>query len=1014
MKITFDNNNTNQNVDKVMTTTYRDTQTEKTNQTGGYALDISGTVMDNNAYKGQGKTVEEVMQDAGNIDVAAQRDYLTVMSNSMSAEDFGRMMEDGYQIGDMDVEEVVTIVDTIKAELVKGGVQVEGYTDQLDLETLKKITGSEVFARELSKQFAEHDVPVTEENVRDAKKAYDKAAELQEMTDGAIKYMVENHMEPTIDNLYLAGYSSTSDGDRQGRGYYADSAGYYAKKAEDYNWQQLRPQMEKVLEEAGLEINEETLENAKWLIEKGIPLTPEAAEACNRLDNLKLPQSDEQILSAIAAAIADGKSAGAANLTDGKSNLEKAAEYVERFERITNEAADKTAAEGKELTLANLEAAQRQLSAAQDSIEENRSDNSFSDKQENTSPAPVMTEIPEDVAARRRLEEVRLMMTIEANRKLLESGYSIDTAELEKLVDALKQLEAQQNQLLFGEANIERASEKAAVYVETRHKLDEIPHMPIDVSGRFKVEDKDFTLNNVHTEGAALRNHYDEARDKYESWMTATREDMGDNIRKAFRNVDDILADLELEASEENRRAVRILSYNKMELSYENIQAVRASDMELRRVIDRMTPAVVLQTIRDNKNPLEMTIPELNDYLDSMRYEEEQENEKYSKFLYKLDKNNAISEEERTAFIGIYRMFRQFEKTDDAAVGALLNMGAELSFKNMLSAMRSQKKVGMDFMIDDAFAGIDVIKNTMSITGQIESGFRKYYQDIVADIADRMAKQDAATEKDYQEEQIGDLREACDVEESVIEELLNNRQPVTANNLLAANMLMNKPGYLFKQLDEFTKPADKDKVKNAMSHLQESMTDKESTQEAYGEMQEVFEDILEEAQYDDEIRYIDLKAIQSCRKQLTLAGNLAQEENYQIPVEINGERASIHLKVLHGAEGGKVKAAFSTESDGDIAAEFSIRNGKMSGYIACSTKEGTSRIQDKEDTLRAEFARNVESLARNEVELGSIGVIHSKELDLNSFAQEGSSNGTSVQTADLYQIAKVFITAITA
>ena len=38
--------------------------------------------------------------------------------------------------------------------------------------------------------------------------------------------------------------------------------------------------------------------------------------------------------------------------------------------------------------------------------------------------------------------------------------------------------------------------------------------------------------------------------------------------------------------------------------------------------------------------------------------------------------------------------------------------------------------------------------------------------------------------------------------------------------------------------------------------------------------QEVFEDILEEAQYDDEIRYIDLKAIQSCRKQLTLAGNL--------------------------------------------------------------------------------------------------------------------------------------------
>ena len=83
MKITFDNNSTNQNVDKVATTTYRDTRTEKTNRPGAYALDISGTVMDNTAYKGQGKTAEDVMQDAGQIDLATQRDYMTVMSNTV-------------------------------------------------------------------------------------------------------------------------------------------------------------------------------------------------------------------------------------------------------------------------------------------------------------------------------------------------------------------------------------------------------------------------------------------------------------------------------------------------------------------------------------------------------------------------------------------------------------------------------------------------------------------------------------------------------------------------------------------------------------------------------------------------------------------------------------------------------------------------------------------------------------------------------------------------------------------
>ncbi|MDE5932647.1 MAG: hypothetical protein K2H40_09230, partial [Lachnospiraceae bacterium] len=228
-------------------------------------------------------------------------------------------------------------------------------------------------------------------------------------------------------------------------------------------------------------------------------------------------------------------------------------------------------------------------------------------------------------------------------------------------------------------------------------------------------------------------------------------------------------------------------------------------------------------------------------------------------------------------------------------------------------------------------------------------------------------------------------------------------------------MLMNQRGSLYKKLEELTKPADKDKVKNAVSHLQESMTDKETVQEAYGEMQQVFADILDEAKYDDDISYIDLKAIQSCQKQLTLAGNLAQEENYHIPVEINGETTSIHLKVLHGTEeGGKVKAVLSTESYGDVAAEFSIRNKQLSGYIACSTPEGTSQLQSREEDLRSEFQKHVESLVQNKLEFGSIGIVHSSELDLNSFAAEEPSDASSAQTADLYQVAKAFIAAITA
>lgn len=1019
MKITFENNNTSQNVDKVMTTTYRNIGTDKAEQSGIYALDISGTVMDNTAYKGQGKTAKEVMQDAGQIDLAVQKDYMAVMSNSMSTEDFNRMVKDGYHIGDMNVEEVVTIVDKIKAELIKGGTQVTGYTDSIDEETLESITGSEVFARELYSQFAYYDIPITEENVKDTVKAYDKAAELDELSEGAIKYMVENNMEPTIDNLYLADHSSAKNGDRQGKGYYSDALGYYAKKAEEFDWQNLQPQMEKVLEEAGLEVNEETLENAKWLIEKGIPLTPEAAAQLNKLDKLKLPQDEKQLLSAIAAAIADGKKAGGADLSDGKSNLEKAAEYIERFNAVTDEAVDKTIADGKKLTLINLETSQNRLVENNDIDKKDTPKNYFdttrqtTDIQKNVANYDEVINNSENISARRQLEEIRLMMTIEANNKLLESGYAIDTAELEDLVDALKKAEDQQKQLLFGDQDVESAAQKAELYSQTCSKVAEIPYLPAAVIGRFKVTDEDFTLNQVHAEGCSLRNGYDEAKEKYESWMTP-REELGDSIKQAFRNIDSLLEDMDLERSEDNRRAIRILTYNKMELSYENIQAVKNSDFELHRVINKMTPAVVLQTIRDGKNPLDMTIPELNDYLDSMQYAKEEEDIKYSKFLYKLDRNNAIDEQERAAFIGIYRMFRQFEKTDDAAVGALINMGAELSFKNMLSAVRSNKKVGMDFVIDDVFNGIDVIEKSMSITGQIDFGFSRYFKDSAGQTADNMASQDEALQEEYQKDQMQDIREICDVEDSVIEELLHYRQPVTANNLLAVDLLMNKPGQMFKKLDDLTKSADKNKVRDMAKHLTEAMTDKDSATEAYDEMQSVFEDILDEAQYSGDMNYIDLKAIQNCHKQLTLAGNFAQEENYHIPVEINGEITAIHLKVLHDREdGGKVKATLDTESYGKIAAEFGIRNKKVSGYIACSTLEGVDEVQNKNASLQNRLKDSVSALASNELELENIGIIHSNDLDLNAFANEDSPEVSSVQTADLYQIAKVFITVIT-
>lgn len=1031
MKITFDHSTVNQNVDRAATA-YRDTQTTRTERSGDYALDISGKVMDNNAYGGHGKTAEEVMQDAGAIDVATQTDFMTVMSNTMSEEDFARLQKEGYHPGDMDIEEVVTIVDKIKAELIKGGTEVAGYTDDLDKDTLVQITGSEAFASELAAQFAAHDVPLTEENVRAAKEAFERAMQTKAPGEGAVKYMVENRMEPTIDNLYMADHSAATDSHRQGHGYYAaDNTGYYAKKAEDYNWEQLRPQIERVLEEAGLDITEENVESAQWLIGVGVPLTAETMEALHKVEQAGQPWDQTKILSAVAAAISDGKKAGDANLADGRSELERAADYVESYGQISDEAVDLAVAEEKELTLRNLKKAQEKIDAGN------------------------MADTPQAVTERRQLEEVRLMMTIEANRKLMASGYSIDTTELEALVDALKKLEQEQNQKLFGESDAAAAAGKAALYDEVQQKTAEIPYLPAAVLVRYVGAEETFTLDSVYENGTALKNAYESARESYETLMTAPRADMGDSIRKAFRNVDDILKDMGLETSEENRRAVRILGYNSMDITDDNMDAVKKYDMELQQTIRRMTPAASLQAIRDGKNPLTMSIAELNQYLDESGADDTAKEEKFSKYLYKLEKSHAVTEQEREAYIGIYRMFRQLEKTDDAAVGSLLKEGAQISFSNLLTAMRSTKKQGMDYRVDDGFDGVDGMMKTKSITDQILSGFpalgqenaesgnqksgqsseqaESYYHLLAGQIADtiepealaaaeltaettmeefadtmRQQEIDASLDQAYMQEQLQSYRGLENVEEAVVQELLAYRQPVTANNLEAAQAFRKKPGALYRKLQELEGGADALEGKRKAETLIESLTDKESAQEAYEEMQEIFSSLLDEAM-DAPDDYLDLRTLQSCKKQLALAGNLAREENYQIPVEINGELTAINLKVLHGQGSGRVNVTAQTEEYGQITARFSLKEQTVSGYIACESAEGTQWLQGRQEDLKDALTGS-----GKDGEIGSLVILQGREINGEEYKLEEAKDGAGEQTAQLYGIAKAFITALTA
>ena len=1109
---------TSQNSTETVTTTYKpaiSSQGTGTVSRSGFTLDIADKVMDNGAYAGHGMTAEDIMQQAANANVNVQKDFMVVMSSCVSGEDLQKMQEEGFTPGSTDVETYVTIVDEIKVKLAEAGVEVAGYNDNLDVEKIEQITGNRVDANalvnELSQALQESDMPVTQDNIEELVKAVMEGSSIETISEDAIKYMVVNQKAPTIENVYKAQYSSAGS-IKQAQGYYSEGAGsygkYLARKADTINWENLKGQLESVVKQAGLDTDKETkaqaLENAKWLVASGIELNEKNLNLVTGLKNLSLPLGQKELVDMCVTAMENGKAPIKADMTGEANIAQQAREIAEEVKNISDEAVHDVVASGNELNLKNLSAAQKQIEEQQ--ISQSASVSSTNEEiTTKTIDQTVDAAALRETEAKRQLEEIRLMMSEEANRHLLKSGISIDTMKLSKLVEALKTAEENIKAALYKGNSPEENTQRAVLYEETLTKTKEIAGMPAAVLGKMASSPQSYTLLRIHEEGRELQEQAEsqeqnakqdagqnpnqgqqkQAAATYETLMTAPRKDLGDKISKAFRNVDDILTDMNLETSEANRRAVRILGYNSMEITEKNINAVKQADSQVQSVISKMTPATTLQMIREQKNPLEMTMQELEAYLGSRETEPVQDAEKYSKFLQKLDRSHSISKDEREAYIGIYRMFRQIEKSDGAVIGSIVSTGAQMNFKNMLSAVRTNADKNMDVQIDDGFGALEnLITKGKAIDEQISAGYQnqtnneqeQYYARLSGEIKNELADRtdleklrdvnisEATTIEKFADDikmtQLSEnspvqsqekaenlktfrqnMQEAEQIDEQVIETLIDYGQSISVDNIQAATMLLFDRGALFKQVMGQGKAID-GKTENTQAEGDNTTQDGGNTTQDSGNITQSsnmenavlqqadsfvnnlsdskqagisYQEIISEANkavetviFSGNASHIDVKAAQALYKGLSLAGNLAREENYEVPMNIKGEITSVNLKIYHNAsQTGKVAVTFDTEKLGRVAAEFDVTTNRVSGMVVYDNKQEKADLEQLEKNMK-------EGLSVDGQKQVQISLVHAKSVDLNKFGQDRVMDDESekLSTVELYQTAKAFLTAL--
>ena len=971
-------------------------------------------------------TMQDVMAQASVMDATLMKNEMLVTGNSVTLSQSDAMREEGFSLCSTDVKTVVTITDKIKMQLAKAGVDVSCMGDGLSEEKIAEITGNAALAVQIAGTLEQAGLPVTEENIEESIEVLKQTENLTELSDGAMKYLVDQELPPTVENIYKAEYSA--------------SVAYPKNTNTEIDYTALKGQIDDTIVKSGLALNDRAEELSHLMIQNDIAFTPENLSYYNDLKNLELPISPEDVLTAITDAISEGKRPKDALLLAGYSLEEKAAQAVEIVKNATEEDVDYVISNGLELTVSNLKEASN--------VNQNH-------EAENAQIVSDEVEISDKglalLTAKRQLEEVRLVMTKEANYALLKRGISIDTKPLEELVEELKNVENNYYKTLLEQGNIDASEENVTLFSDTVTTVSELKAMPAYTLGIPKAEIS--TLDSLHNAGTALQKAMEKAGESYETLMTVPRKDLGDSIQKAFRNVDAILTDLELEISAENERAVRILAYNNLEITEESVAKMKATDETVQRVFENLSPAVVREMIRKGKNPLDMSLDELNQTAEEINDElDPQGSEHFSEYLWKLEQNNEISEKERDAYIGIYRLLRQIEKTDGAAIGALVEQGSEITMRNLLMEVRSKKHSNMDISINDSYGVSQEIKSEgKSITEQIERAYQtdcaKSALDMLSperlqmvgdettwgemtpeELLEKMQQTEVSEQENenYIKAQRQDVEAAMTAQEEVYQLLMDYDMPNTVYNVLAAKEFLYNRNGAYRRL--FAKDADERKdtdLEEAKAKMLEKYGEAIKTPEAMKEAQENLEKTAERVMDTmlvdhANVTSLKVKEMKLMRTEIELGSKMmARDESYVVPILIQNEITSVHLRVVRDeAEKGLVNITFDTDSLGKVAAQIKASSLGVTGYVASDREDTVSLFEAKEEEISLAVSENVPTLKESGATETSLNFVYSKSLDLNTFErqeevkQNGQRELSKIQTATLYDIARNFIEVV--
>lgn len=1017
------------------------------------------------------------------------------IAGRMTGSDYGAIAGEGVSVEDMELNAFDAALERAKEKhsIERSMTSVNHASNFVPKEFQSDARQSKIAAKLMMAN-----LPATAANVSQVTQALDNLEVCNQLSDRTISYLIEMDMEPTAENLY--------------RGSYAGMLSF--SEVSESVWSALEGQARDVIRQAGLEENAQNLKNAKWLLANELPLTAESIKKTVDLQAARGTLNEDDCTDRMIAVMAKGFSAKTAVLVGGETpdpyvnkdlgsmtqtglvstvntgsslpgmplsspeavdtsglteNMAQLllgqagraglaadnAGVIAKLPGIGEDAVTKAVLQNEEVTLGNLIRAQEEI---------DQGDTSW--RSMPMTPGTALAEI----RAKRQLEEIRLKMTTEAGNRLAAKGIRLDTTGLQRVVEELRNLEREYFQSFQnGTATAESLAEKMELFQKTTEAVFALQSAPSFVLG-MSVENKDeATLTSLSNDASSVNMRQVRASGAYESLSTEIRRDLGDSIKKAFQDVDHILEDMNLETTEANQRAVRILGYNHLEITEENINEMKQYDGEVNYTLSKMHPAVAISMIKEGLNPLDMPISELNDQIDRIRQQEGITSEKkYTSYLWKLEKSENFTKQEKNAFIGIYRLINAIKNSDGAAVGSVVNAGQELTLHNLLQAVRTMQNGGVDEKVDTETGMLEQVGYKNSIEKQILKGYEgkeaagaaSAQENLTVDYADTLAKNildtitpeklysiwqqtggentegklnqllsqslekfaqevknaeqtqaGANAENEYHYAAAEHIRGILEGSSEAVSYLLEHELPVSVNMIDAVKQMSLGGRRFFEKLNGQAQEAGEETREAFLEEagkLPEAFTDEKSAKAAYQEFAKAADLVAASGYEKKDLSAESTWGLLELRNMVGLVSALAQKkEQYRIPVQTgDGSVTDVNLTLIRGAgQRGKVHVDIVSAQLGEIHADYKITQGRVSGFVVCSDRIGQDSLKQQEQGLR-------QKLEEAGIAIGSINYALQRGNTSYRAVLEASEPDSGVNTGILYQTAKCVIETV--